>query len=363
MEEKIYNLIRKAEQLRERSVYREALQYFKKALLLSRKHHHLDGIIDATLASADIYRITGNFDLAIKNYEEALESCEALGNSLTAADCMVGIGLSLRAIGMWKESLKFIETAKKTYRKVNDKKGLAFSLWAEAGAQRVAGNITVAINGFKEAKRMFTALSFNSGIAYALCGLGGTHRIAGKYKESLDYYRRANALFASLKDTFGSAYSHCGIGNAYRMLGNYREAMNHFRKATRLYESIGDLVSYSYTLWSVAMVHKMNGDFARARRAVGKAMRNFRKTKDPRGIIYCDMALGEMLLLEGKKRAAEKKLRTASANADRHRFRLEQCHATVLLSALTSGRGSLNERCYKKIGIHLPDISLPFNIP
>ncbi len=144
MEDRIIDLIRKAEVLREKAQYREALKMFKGALSLSRKQGNVDGILDATLGTADISRMTGDFDSAIKNYEEALEASEAMGNRLTAADCMVGMGLSLRAIGMWKEALRFIKAAKKIYDRERDRKGTAFSLWAQAGALRVgaiSGNL------------------------------------------------------------------------------------------------------------------------------------------------------------------------------------------------------------------------------
>ncbi|MEW5746166.1 MAG: tetratricopeptide repeat protein [Nitrospirota bacterium] len=364
MEEKIYALIREAESLRERAAYKEALKRFRRALSLSKRHHHLDGVLDATLAIADISRMTGDFDLAIRHYEEALESSEALGNRLTAADCMVGMGLSLRAIGMWKEAVRFITTARKTYRKENDTKGVAFSLWAEAGALRVAGDIGKAIERFEESRDLFSSLCFDSGMAYALCGLGGTHRIAGKSEVSLSYYRQANSMFRAQKDTFGAAYSHCGIGNAYRMLHRYADAMRHFSKATRLYEKIGDRVSYSYTLWSIATLYKMKGESAKARSSIQKALRNFRMTKDPRGIVYCDLALGELLFMEGKTGAARKKMLAAAASAARHGFKLEQCHADALL-AVVDGNGMRSPKtpCYRKREVELPAPSIPFNIP
>ncbi len=370
MKDRIFGLIKEAEDLRGEARYVESLKLFKKALSLSKRHSDLDGILDATLAIADIYRMTGDFDSAIKNYEEALEACEALGNKLSAADCMVGMGLSLRAMGMWKESVKFISAAQKTYGKESDRKGAAFSLWAEAGALRVAGDIGKAIEKFKSSKTVFSSINDKPGIAYALCGLGGAHRIAGKYKDSLKYYTRANKMFAGLKDTFGAAYSHCGIGNAHRMANNYREAMRHFKKAGHLYGRIGDIVSYSYTLWSIANVCKMEGDFAGARASIGTALKNFKKTKDPRGIIYCDMTLGELEFMEGKRARAEKKLLSAFGSASDHGFKLEQCHARALLmlvngpyaaGRLTGSAGLAS--CYKKTGVNLKVASIPFNMP
>ncbi|MBI5213146.1 MAG: tetratricopeptide repeat protein, partial [Nitrospirae bacterium] len=297
------------------------------------------------------------------NYEEALAACEALGNKLTAADCMAGIGLSLRAIGLWKEAIRFIAGARKTYEREKDKRGVAFSLWAEAGALRVAGNIAKAIGKFKESKSIFAHSKDKSGVAYALCGLGGTHRIAGKFKESMDYYREANEIFKGLKDKFGAAYSHCGIGNAFRMTDNYADAVKHFNRAAALYEEIGDIVSYSYTLWSLANVYKIKRDFVNAREHIKNALRNFKKTKDPRGIIYCDLTQGEMEFMEGRGKAAVKSFLSALANAEKHGFKLETCHSMMLLTAVSSQQSVVKTACYKKIGVNLNFKGIPFNMP
>ncbi len=364
MDNKIIALIREAEVLRDKAQYREALKVFKSALAISKRGGNVSGILDATLAIADISRMTGDFDRAINNYEEALEACEALGRTLTAADCMVGMGLSLRAIGMWKEALHFVSAARKTYRREKDQRGAAFSLWAEAGVHRVAGNIGKAIALFTEAKVSFASIGFNSGIAYALCGLGGTHRIAGKYGKSLQYYRRANQMFAVQKDKFGTAYSHCGIGNAYRMQKLYGDAMRHFRKAAQLYEEIGDIVSYSYTLWSIATAWKMKGDFPQAATFISAALRNFKKTRDPRGVIYCDMLIGEMDFMRGRNAAAGKRLGLALSSAGKYGFQLEQCHAKTLLAFLPGAKGkAVPSASYKRIGVDIHTFSIPFNMP
>jgi tetratricopeptide (TPR) repeat protein len=368
MEDKIYGIIREAEGLRQKSRYKDSLRLFKKALSLSRRHGELNGALDATIAIADIYRMLGDFDAAVSHYEDALEAGEALGDGLSAADCMAGMGLSLRAMGMWKEAIRFISGARRIYKKNKDKKGVAFSLWAEAGALRFAGLMPKAIEKFKDAKDIFSSINFKPGIAYSLCGLGGAHRVSGRFKESMQYYKKANKMFGSLKDKFGSAYSHCGIGNAFRMKKNYEDAIRHFKKAAGLYEEIGDIVSYSYTLWSLANVYKMKGDFRNVRFYIKMAQRNFKKTKDPRGLIYCDLTLGETAFMEGKRAVAEGLFASSMKSAKSHSFRLEGCHAETLLAwARRSGPAAKSLKktagCYKKIGVDLNFGGIPFNMP
>ncbi len=141
MDNKIYEIIEEAESCRQKSKYREALVLFKRARALAQKRKDPGGLLDATMAVADVCRIMGDFDSSVEFYTEALEICEGLCNDLTAADAMVGLGLSFRAVGMWQKAVKLITRARKIYIGADDKKGMAFALWAEAGSLRVAGKI------------------------------------------------------------------------------------------------------------------------------------------------------------------------------------------------------------------------------
>ncbi len=169
MQDRIVEIIKKAEEFRQKSKYREALHFFKKALSVSKKKSNLNGVLDSTIAIADICRITGNFHYAISNYNEALEICDALCDELSAADSMVGLGLSFRALGMWKEAVKFSLKARRIYEMKKDKRGIAFAVWAEAGALRVGGSVLMAIEKFKESKDIFSSVKYTPGVAYALC--------------------------------------------------------------------------------------------------------------------------------------------------------------------------------------------------
>jgi hypothetical protein len=97
--------------------------------------------------------------------------------------------------------------------------------------------------------------------------------------------------------------------------------MQHFAKAERLYGAIGDIVSYSYTIWSMATLFIMIGEYQRARREITQAQKNFRKTKDPRGLIYCEMALGQIDFLHGRRKQARGRFQAAYKEATGVRFR------------------------------------------
>lgn len=380
----IESLIERAEKLKEKLLYFQSLKLFKKAFQKYEEIYDTKGMLHCMLALGDIYRMSGNFDLAAGSYSKAINLAKKHKEPIWLSDAKIGLGLSLRAQGKWKESIKLIHESRRTYNKHGDREGLAFSLWAEAGALRIKGSIKDAIKTFKTSLEKFKSLKSQQGIGYCLCGLGGTSRIAGLFNDSLKYYTAANKLFSNTKDIFGMAYSHCGIGNALRMLKDYKNALVHFAKATSLYQKIGDRVSYSYTLWGLGSTYKMMGNFKKARDNFIKAMLLFKKTKDPRGIIYCRLGLGELGLLEGRKVNAMRQLKTALSESTKNKFAIERCHAAAILSCMNENNppapyfkggyrgvkweqaglsGNIDDRCYNKLGLKLKFQGIPFNMP
>lgn len=374
----IDRVFQQAEKLREKSCYLQSLRLFKKALKKYEKVHETIGILHCSLAIGDIYRMIGNFDLAIKNYTYSIELAKTMRNHVAVSDAKVGLALSLRAQGNWQDTIKLIREARKIYMNNNDKEGTAFTLWAEAGTLRIKGDIIKALKKFKESYAKFKSLDDPQGVGYSLCGLGGTSRIAGFYKESKNYYETANKLFSQQKDTFGKAYSFCGIGNAYRMLNDFRNALRNFKKAAKLYEKIGDKVSYSYTLWGMGMTYSLIGNNKKAHDYFINSMKLFQKTKDPRGIIYCRIGLGQLSLIDGRSALAKKYIETSLTESMNKRFRVEAYYAKILQSCINSNTlpshalrkrakwrfsGKREVRCYNTLGLKLRIQSLPLNIP
>jgi tetratricopeptide (TPR) repeat protein len=348
--------LERADKLRLQSKYHDSLVILKKILKSAKGDERIKCLMELGGTS----RMTGRFDLAEKYYEEAKELSRKKRDVRLRTDAEVGLALSRRALGDWKESLNLLRKAQRTYHRLKDKEGVAFTLWSAAGALRIKGDIQEAVKTYMAAKRAFSALEDDHGIGYSLCGLGGSTRVRGLHTQSLKYYTMANQVFSVLGDTFGTAYSHCGIGNAYRMKGNYADALDHFKEAIKLYRRIGDIVSYSYTLWSMGKTYMMTGKYTLSEKYFKEALRHFRKTKDPRGAIYCKLGIAELHVIRGKMSSAKKIMASQEKEAALWGFGIERCHARALLSSLD---GKTNNTCYGKLGLMLKFNLIPFNVP
>ncbi|MCI4624997.1 MAG: tetratricopeptide repeat protein [Candidatus Magnetoovum sp. WYHC-5] len=343
--------LQRAEVLRQRSLYCEALTEYEWAL--NRLEKDTRGRLSCLIAIADTKRMTGDFVGASKTYTEAIDTAKRLALVQSYNDARLGLALARRALGLWREAFLHIRDVKQYYLSVGDNHGYAFTLWAEAGTLRVKGDIKACLETFKESAILFKSQKDRNAEAYCLCGLGGASRVAGNYRQSLDYYKCANAVFSKggalphrgEVDRFGLAYSFCGIGNAYRMTAQYESAAQYFKKALYHYNIIGDIVSSAYTLWSYGMLCLLLGKLDAASKYFNDSMAFFLKTNDVRGQAYGFLGLCQLAYLSADTQNSYKLLKKALNITKKHSFLLEKCHAIHLLELL---RGSE---------------TIPFNIP
>lgn len=324
---------------KETSRFALAVPLFKEACRLAGRD--LEFKLDCLFALADTFRMVGDFSGASINYRKAEKLALKLQRPERAIDASVGLALSLRARGDFKETIRLLNIALRRYRSENDKLAIAFTLWARAGAYRVKGDTLGALRGFKEASALFVRLKDASGVGYSLTGLGGASRVAGDFKASYRYYLRANKVFRELKDTFGVAYSFCGLANALRMKGDLIGAGAYFKKARTNYKRIGDKVSYAYTLWGEGSLYQIMGKRALSRRNFDEAGKLFKETGDSRGLIYCELGYAQGDFLEGRAKEALKRLKRAQKRAEKLALKIEAGYARQLIRTIERNPGEM----------------------
>ncbi|MBI5562513.1 MAG: tetratricopeptide repeat protein [Deltaproteobacteria bacterium] len=327
-----------AEKKRGASKFLEAIPIYLEAKKLAPKDSELKAACSASLG--DTYRMAGAFVKAVKCYKEAHRLSVILGDEMRGLDALVGLGLSLRALGSIKEAIAVFDGALAGYRKAKDEAGTAFTLWARAGALRIKGDLNGALGGFAEARGIFKRLRDQSGVGYCLTGLGGASRVAGFPKESGKHYAEANKLFTKHKDAFGVAYSYCGVANSLRMQGDFKASLAYFKKAKTQYKRIGDKVSYAYTLWGEGSSLLMLGKAELASEDFKEAARLFRETKDRRGLIYCELSRGQMQFKKNASKAAEL-VNKAFKEARSIGLGVEIAYAKEVLETMTRNPGAL----------------------
>jgi tetratricopeptide (TPR) repeat protein len=148
------------------------------------------------------------------------------------------------------------------------------------------------------------------------------------------------------------------------MRNDYVTAMQLFAKAEKLYGRIGDKASFAYTVWAMATVHKMRSDYQRSSQEFARAKKLFRETRDHRGTIYCRLGIGELALLQDKKKTARLAFAKSLEQAERYGYHAEACHALAGLALVApTPDWTMVKKAYRKCGLYFCPPPPPLNLP
>ena len=111
------------------------------------------------------------------------------------------------------------------------------------------------------------------------------------------------------------------------------------------YRKLGLTGPLAFVLWSRAQAGVMSGQYERASRDLAAAEANFRRSRDPRGLVYVLLGRAELVRARGGQSAAL--YRRAARMATRLELKLEALHARVRLRLVSPSK-------YSRLGVHLP---------
>src|SRR3972149_117872 len=163
-----YAIFEEAERKRGASKFLEAIPLYLEARRLSGVDRELKAA--CYFSRGDACRMVGEFSRAGRCYRVAHRLVVNTDDQVRAHDALVGLGLSLRATGDCGEAIPIFNRCLVGYRRLGDRAGEAFTLWARAGALRIKGDLEGALSGFKESKKLFMGLKDRSGAGYCLTG-------------------------------------------------------------------------------------------------------------------------------------------------------------------------------------------------
>ena len=253
--------------------------------------------------------------------------------------------MAWRGLGRYATAIAAFSKLLPVYRRRNDREGEAFVLWAMGTTERFAGCLADADRHLKSAVRLYERLGDASGLAYARCGWGGTLRMRGDAARSRALYARGFRYFRRAGDRFGMAYASCGQGNAWRMLGRLSVAVPFMKRAEEFYRQLRLPGPLGFVLWSRAMLETERRAWSHATRFLAAAEAEFRRAKDPRGLVYVTLGKGELARARQKDSSLQY-YRRADRQAGRLGLFFEQAHARV-----REGRADVS--IYRRFGVSI----------
>jgi tetratricopeptide (TPR) repeat protein/predicted Ser/Thr protein kinase len=242
----------------------------------------------------------GSFDPLNRGYSLAVQ----VDNQEQKATSLHLMAIAYRNLSKPQEVLRNEQEAITIWRRIGQKRGLAFSLNAMAAAQAALGNTKDAVSNFQEALQIRREIGDKRGLADTLIDMGNFSDDRGDHDQALKMYKEALELERDIGNESLQAICLNNIGSVYSEKGQYDDALTYFQQVLQLREKSKvpqDIVESLHNLGEVL------GGMGRYDQAISYYMRALdlrRSMNDLRGGALESYGLGTLFDYQGRFGAA-----------------------------------------------------------
>jgi tetratricopeptide (TPR) repeat protein len=214
-----------------------------------------------------IYRIWGKYRLALKNYQQGLQIAENLNDNHLLSQSFSILGFSYGKLGKFKLAIEYgrkgVDLARNTNNIIlmNALNNLGANYWAN-------GFLNEALSYINEAIEVAKKIGNQKGLADHYNNMGLIFYSKGNLNQSLHYYKSALKIKREFNDTEGQRNILGNIGQAYAELGNYDLAIDYYNKGLELYKLIENNLQLATLLLDLCSLFLKNHKFEKAQETV-----------------------------------------------------------------------------------------------
>jgi eukaryotic-like serine/threonine-protein kinase len=276
----------------------KARAYYQKLLAANPKD------IAATLDLGRIEIKSGNPQGSFDPLNRAYSLAVQVDNQEQKATSLHLMAVAYRMLSKPQEVLRNEQEALAIWRRIGQKRGLAFSLNEMAKAQASLGNVKDAVPNFQEALQIRRDIGDKRGLGDTLIDMGNFADDRGDHDQALKMYKEALELEREIGNEGLQAASLNNIGSVYSEKGQYDDALTYFQQVLQLREKSKvpqDIVEAVHNLGELL------GGMGQYDKAITYYMRALdlrRGMNDPRGAAIESYGLGTLFEEQGRFGAA-----------------------------------------------------------
>ncbi|HLP91259.1 MAG TPA: tetratricopeptide repeat protein [Nostocaceae cyanobacterium] len=207
----------------------------------------------------------GEIKSAQQHYQQALELCPETDNK-EKASIIHNLGIIFAIRGEFEEAIKLYQQSLEIEENIGNWKGKASTLQnlAEIYAKREEFEEALAL--FYQSLEIAEHIRDVEGQAANFHGLGRIYLIQGKIEEAINFYRKSLNINEQVGNLQGIAATLQNLGYIYINKGEFDKAVSTLHQCLEINERIGDIETKAATLHELARIYDINGNFEEASR-------------------------------------------------------------------------------------------------
>ena len=244
--------------------YDKAIKYYEESLAITKKLGNEDQIAIRLNNIGNVYDSWGQYDEAIKNYEEALAIAKKLGQEDRVALRLNNIGQVYFSWGQYDKALKYYEEALAIDRKLDKEDLVAINLNNIGQVYKAWGQYDKAIKNYEVALAIAKKLGQEDKVALRLNNIGQVYSSWGQYDKAIKNYEVALAIAKKLGQEDKVALYLNNIGQLYSSWGQYDKALKYYEEALATAKKLGQEDKVALRLNNIGTVYNSWGQYDKA---------------------------------------------------------------------------------------------------
>jgi CHAT domain-containing protein len=265
-------LFKNGNQRYETNQYQEALEIYKKVLVINREIGDRKGIGKVTYAIGAVYTQLNLYPQSIQYLQESLAIHQELNDKVGVGKNLIAIAIAYYWQGEYYQALKFYQQALVIYEELGDKESIGGSLNGIGVVYEGLSKYSQALNFYQRSLAISKEINDQGDIGRILNNIGLIYSYMGQNSEALEVFQQSLVARKKANDPSGEARTLLNIGMVYEQLKEYPKAISFYEKSLLIRKKLGERASIGRTLSHIGSVYYEQKQYSRALEVLKEAL-------------------------------------------------------------------------------------------
>ncbi len=293
------------------------------------------GVADGLNMIAGTYDGLGKSDLALKNYNDALQIYREIGDQQDIGNVLTNLAQYFDDRGKYDEALKLFKEALQIHRSLRNQNNEALCLNNIGNTYLFKGDYDDARIYLEQALQLREKINVPTEVASTVHNLAEVSAKSGQYEQALTQYMRALTLYRSAGDKHGIAVEAYSMGTVFEYQGRFGSAENSKKEALQNFRDVQENSFWmGEALSGYGNALSQTGRFDEGAKMLDEGLAFSRQLKNDALVAQALNWQGDNFLYRGDRTSAksfyEQALQIASKTTDRHLLLLSQLNTAKI---------------------------------
>ena len=284
--ERLFEALRLIEvgmQAENKGQFQEALKMYQQALAIFEEVGEKDSQGMTLVGIGVVHMKLGQYPQALEKYQQALTIFQHAGKKNKKGLALTYIGLIYRKLGDYPQALSFYQKALAIQKEIDDKKGQGTTLNNIGLVYSLQGQYKKALEFYQQALMIRKQTNDKDGEANTIGNIGENYSHLGQYDKSLEFYNQALLIAREIGDKIREGDMLNGIGIVYDNTGKHTQSLNIYQQALVLRQQYGSKEEQAETIGNIGLVYSNLGQYAKSLEFHQQALAISQQIGDPEG--------------------------------------------------------------------------------